>query len=152
MKQVTVIWLSPMLSKKLHGNTLRHTWDTVILLKTAYFKHIEHFPSIEIFWNNKINCKPLWIFVKLVTVTWLSPMLSKKLRGNTLRHTWDTVILLKTAYFKHFEHFPAIEIFEIIKFTANHCEYEWNLSQYPDFHHCWAKNCMGIPWGIPEIQ
>ena len=27
---------------------------------------------------------------------------------------------LKTAYFKHF---PAIEIFEIIKFTANHCEY-----------------------------
>ena len=34
-----------------------------------------------------------------------------------------TVILLKTAYFKHFEQFPAIEIFEIIKFTANHCEY-----------------------------
>ena len=30
---------------------------------------------------------------------------------------------LKTAYFKHFQHFPAIEIFEIIKFTANHCEY-----------------------------
>ena len=35
----------------------------------------------------------------------------------------DKVILLKTAYFKHFEHFPAINIFEIIKFTANHCEY-----------------------------
>ena len=33
------------------------------------------------------------------------------------------IILLKTAYFKHFEHFPAIEIFEIVKFTANHCEY-----------------------------
>ena len=33
------------------------------------------------------------------------------------------VILLKTAYFKHFEQFPAIKIFEIIKFTANHCEY-----------------------------
>ena len=30
---------------------------------------------------------------------------------------------LKIAYFKHFEHFPAIEIFEIIKFTANHCQY-----------------------------
>ena len=30
---------------------------------------------------------------------------------------------LKTPYFKHFEHFQAIEIFEIIKFTANHCEY-----------------------------
>ena len=30
---------------------------------------------------------------------------------------------LKTAYFKHFQHFPGIEIFEIIKFTANHCEY-----------------------------
>ena len=32
-------------------------------------------------------------------------------------------ILLKTSYFKQFEHFPAIEIFEIVKFTANHCEY-----------------------------
>ena len=53
----------------------------------------------------------------------------KKLNGNTLRHTWDTVILLETAYFKHFEHFPTIEIFEIIKFTANHCEYVWNWSQ-----------------------
>ena len=30
---------------------------------------------------------------------------------------------LKTAYFKHFEHLPANEIFEIIKFTANHCEW-----------------------------
>ena len=47
----------------------------------------------------------------------------QKLHVNTLRHTSDTVILLKTAYFKHFEHFPAIEIFKIIKFTANHCEY-----------------------------
>ena len=27
------------------------------------------------------------------------------------------------AYFKHFEHFPAIEIFEIIKFAENHYEY-----------------------------
>ena len=33
------------------------------------------------------------------------------------------IILLKIAYFKHFEQFPAIEIFEIIKFTANHCVY-----------------------------
>ena len=32
-------------------------------------------------------------------------------------------ILLKTAYFKHFEHFPGIEIVEITKFTANHYEY-----------------------------
>ena len=29
----------------------------------------------------------------------------------------------------HFEHFAAIEIFEIIKFTANHCEYVSNWSQ-----------------------
>ena len=145
-------------------------WDTVILLKTAYFKHFEHFPAIEIFeiikftvWNwSKPDfhcCMGIpwyvwnwsfwqWICVKLVTVTWLSPLLSKKLHGNTLRHTWDTVILLKTAYFqhsifsywnfgnnftanhfKHFEHFPAIEIFEIIKFTVNHREYVWNWSQ-----------------------
>ena len=34
-----------------------------------------------------------------------------------------------SAYFKHFEHFPTIEIYEIIKFTANHCEYVWNWSQ-----------------------
>ena len=53
----------------------------------------------------------------------------QKIAWDTLRHTWDTVILLKTAYCKHFEHFPAIEIFEIIEFTANHCEYVWNWSQ-----------------------
>ena len=28
----------------------------------------------------------------------------------------------------------------------------WNWSQLPDFHHCWAKNCMGIPLGMPKIQ
>ena len=33
--------------KKLHGNNLRHTWDTVILLKTPYFKHFEDFPATE---------------------------------------------------------------------------------------------------------
>ena len=33
------------------------------------------------------------------------------------------LILLKTVYFKHFEHFLAIEIFEIIKYTANYCVY-----------------------------
>ena len=35
-------------------------------------------------------------------------------------------ILLKTAqncYFKQFEHFAAIEILEIIKFTSNHYDY-----------------------------
>ena len=30
---------------------------------------------------------------------------------------------LKTAYFKHFEHFPAIEKFKKLNFAANHCEY-----------------------------
>ena len=34
-----------------------------------------------------------------------------------------TVSLLKTAYFKHFEHFPAIEKFIKTNFAANHCEY-----------------------------
>ena len=93
--------------------------------------------------------------MKLVTTTWLSPLLSKKLHGNNLRRTWDTVILLKqlkTAYFKHFEHFPAIETIKKINFAANHCEYVWNWSQQHDFHHCWAKSCMGIPWGISELH
>ena len=36
---------------------------------------------------------------------------------------WFLLKQLKTAYFKHFEHFPAIEMFEKIKFAANHCEY-----------------------------
>ena len=30
---------------------------------------------------------------------------------------------LKTAYFKHFEHFPAVEKFKKANFAANHCEY-----------------------------
>ena len=30
---------------------------------------------------------------------------------------------LKTAYFKHFEHFPAIEKFKKTNFAANHFEY-----------------------------
>ena len=53
----------------------------------------------------------------------------QKIAWEYLEATWDTVVLPKTAYFKHFEHFPAIEIFEIIKFTANHCEYVWNCAQ-----------------------
>ena len=90
--------------------------------------------------------------MRLVITTLLSPLLSKKLHGNTLRHTWDTGILLKTANFKHFEHFPDIQKFKKSNFAVNHCEYVWDWSQLPDFHHCWAKNCMGIPWGIPELQ
>ena len=30
---------------------------------------------------------------------------------------------LKTAYFKHFEYFAAIEKFKKLNFAANHCEY-----------------------------
>ena len=29
----------------------------------------------------------------------------------------------KTAYFKHFEHFTAIEKFKKLNFSANHCDY-----------------------------
>ena len=65
---------------------------------------------------------------------------------------WFYLKQLKTAYCKHFEHFPATERFKKKFFAANHCEYVWDWSQHPDFHHSWAKNCMGIPWGIPEIQ
>ena len=90
--------------------------------------------------------------MRLVTTTWLSPLLSKKLHRNTLRHTRDKRILLKTTYFKHFEHFPAIEKFKKTNFATNHCVYVWDWSQQPDFHRCYAKNCMGIPWGIPELQ
>ena len=170
MKLVTTTWLSPVLGKKLHGNTLSYTWDTLILIKTVSFQHFEHFPSTENLeklnfvanhcqyvvnwskqhdfhqcwaknymgvhwvipvihwfclkqlilsilstfqllkiWKIKFCCKPLRICVKLVTTTWLLPLLSKKLHGTTLSHTCDTLILLKTAYFKHFEHFPATE-------------------------------------------
>ena len=35
--------------QKLHGNTLRHSLDTVIFLQTAYFKHSEHFSATEMF-------------------------------------------------------------------------------------------------------
>ena len=47
----------------------------------------------------------------------------QKVHGNTVRHACDTVILLKTLYFKHFEHFPAIEKSKKTNFAANHCEY-----------------------------
>ena len=47
----------------------------------------------------------------------------QKFHGNTLRHRSDTVLLLKTAYFKHFEHFLAIEKFKKTNFIAKHCEY-----------------------------
>ena len=88
--------------------------------------------------------------MKLVTTTWLSPLLSKKLDGNILRHTSETQwFCLK---FKHSEHFSATEIFEKTKFAANHSENVLNWSQQHDFHHCWAKNWMGISWGIPKIQ
>ena len=66
--------------------------------------------------------------MKLVTITWLPPLLCKKLHGNALKHTWDTVILLKqlkTAYFKHFEHFPAVEKFKkqiLLQTIVNMCE------------------------------
>ena len=60
--------------------------------------------------------------------------------------------MLKSAYFKHFEHFVGIEKFKTTNFAANHCENVWNWSQQHDFHHRWEKNCMGIPWGTPEIQ
>ena len=97
VKLVTITWLSPLLSKKLDGNTLRHTLDTVILLKNR-LKHpilsiLRIFQLLK-YLKNKFCCKPLRICVKLVTITWLSPLLSKKFHGNTLRHTWDTVILL----------------------------------------------------------
>ena len=59
---------------------------------------------------------------------------------------------LKTAYFKHFEHFPTIEKFKKINFAVNHCDYLWNRSQQHDFHQCLTKNCMGVLWGIPEIH
>ena len=35
----------------------------------------------------------------------------------------DTLILHKTAYFKHFEHFPSFKKFKKLNFAANHNEY-----------------------------
>ena len=44
-----------------------------------------------------------------------------------LRYTRFCLKQLKTAYFKHFEHFPDIEKFKKINFAANHCEYGGKL-------------------------
>ena len=33
----------------------------------------------------------------------------QKIAWEYLEASWDTVILIKTAYFKHFEHFPALK-------------------------------------------
>ena len=207
------------MSKKLHRNTLWHTWDTVILLKTAYFKHFEHFAAIEKFKTTNFaanhceyvhnwlqlhdshhywekNCVALpwgtpeiqWFCIKqlktayfsILSIFQLLKFLKKKFAANhceyvwnwsqqhDFHHRWEKNCMgipwgtpeiqwfwlkqPKTAYFKHFEHFPAIEMFEKIKFAANHCEYVSNWSQQHDFHYRWVKNCMGIPWGTPEIQ
>ena len=139
MKLVTTTWFSPLLSKKLHGITLRPTWDTLILHKTAYFKHFEHFPAIEKF--KKLNfdanhCEYVWNWSQQHDFhhCW-----AKNCMGYTLRHTWDTLILHKTANFKHFEQFPAIEKFKKLNFAANHCEYVWNWSQQHDFSPLLSK-------------
>ena len=42
-----------------------------------------------------------------------------------MRHTCDTLIGLKTAYFKRFEHFPATENLKKLNFAVNHCEYNY---------------------------
>ena len=158
MKLVTVTWLSPLLSKKLHGNTLRHNWDIVFCLKqlkTAYFKHFEHFPAIEIFEIIKFtanHCEYVWNWSQYPDFHYCWAKNGMAICWGIIEIQYFCLKQLKTAYFKHFEHFPVNEIFEIIKFTANHCEYVRNWSQLLDFHHCWAKNCLGIPWGIPEIQ
>ena len=47
----------------------------------------------------------------------------QKITWEYLEAACDTVILLKTAYFKHFEHFPEIEKSKKTNFAANHCEY-----------------------------
>ena len=98
-------------------------------LKQPILSILSIFQLLKNLKKTKFCCKPLLICVKLVTITWLSPLLSKKLHGNTLRLASDTVILLKTAYFKHFEHFLGIEKYKKTNFAANHCEYVWNWSQ-----------------------
>ena len=65
---------------------------------------------------------------------------------------WFYLKQIKTAHFKHSEHFPSIQKFNKTNFAANNFEYVWDWSQQTYFHHYWAKKCMGIPWGIPEIQ
>ena len=79
-----------------------------------------------------------------------------------MRHASDTVILLKTAYFKHFEHFLVIEKLKktnLMQTTVNMCETGHNnltfttvaqkiawqyleaYLRYSDF----AKNCLKQP-------
>ena len=103
-------------------------WLCLKQLKTGYSKHFEDFPATEKF-KKQILLQTTANMCETGHITLFSPLLSKKYHGNTLRHAWDTVILLKTAYFKHFEHFPTIEKSKKTNFAANHCEYVWNWSQ-----------------------
>ena len=50
-------------------------------------------------------------------------IVEQKITLEYLKAYLDTLILLKTAYLRHFEHFTAIEKFKKINFTANHYEY-----------------------------
>ena len=143
------------MSKKWRGNTFRHAWDTVILLKSAYFKHFEHFADFEKFKTTNFaakHCENVWNWsqrhdfhhrweINCMGIPWGTPEIQ-----------WFCLNQLKTAYFKHFEHFAAIEKFKTTHFAANHCEHVWNWSQQHDFHRRWEKNWMRIPWGTPEIQ
>ena len=103
-------------------------WFCLKQLKTTYSEHFENFPATEKFRKQILlqttanMCETDHNNLTYITV-------EQKLHGNTLRHAWDTVILLKTAYFKHFEDFPAIENFIKTNFAVNRCEYVWNWSQ-----------------------
>ena len=52
----------------MHGNILRHTLDTLILHKTAYFKQFSTFQLLKNL-KNKFYWKTLRICVKVVTTT-----------------------------------------------------------------------------------
>ena len=66
-----------------------------------------------------------------ITFTTVEPKIAWEYLEAYLRYS----ILLKTAYFKYFEDFAAIEKFKTTNFDANHCEYVCHWSQQHDFHH-----------------
>ena len=54
-----------------------------------------------------------------MTFTTVEQKIASEYLESLLRYT----DFAKTAYFKHFEHFPAIEKFEKLNFAANHSDY-----------------------------
>ena len=87
------------------------------MLKTAYFKHFQHFTGIEIF--EKINLLQTTVKMcktgpKNITLTNVEQKIAWEYHEVYLRYSNFALNSLKQ---------PILKIFEKIKFAANFCEY-----------------------------